>query len=58
MERKEEGPSRKRRSASGQSAGERGSVEGDVGNALRTVFEQTISEDIPSEMLDLLKKLA
>jgi hypothetical protein len=30
----------------------------DVGKALRTVFEQTVDEDIPSEMLDLLNKLA
>ncbi|HEV2078591.1 MAG TPA: NepR family anti-sigma factor [Allosphingosinicella sp.] len=29
----------------------------EVGNALRSAYEQTVSEDIPSEMLDLLGKL-
>lgn len=31
--------------------------ESNVGSALRSVYQQTIDEDIPSEMLDLLKKL-
>ena len=30
---------------------------GDVGDALRTVYQRTINEDIPPEMLDLLGKL-
>ena len=34
------------------------SVQGDVGTALRSAYEQTVSENIPSEMLDLLGKLA
>lgn len=29
----------------------------EVGSVLRSVYQQTISEDIPAEMLDLLKKL-
>jgi hypothetical protein len=29
----------------------------EVGLALRTVYQKTIDEDIPSEMLDLLSKL-
>jgi hypothetical protein len=29
----------------------------EVGNALRTVYQQTVNEDIPPEMLDLLGKL-
>ena len=29
----------------------------EVGNALRAAYEQTVSEDIPPEMLDLLGKL-
>lgn len=29
----------------------------DVGNALRSVYQQTIAEQVPSEMLDLLGKL-
>ncbi|WP_066698129.1 NepR family anti-sigma factor [Sphingobium amiense] len=28
-----------------------------VSNALRTVYQRAVSEDIPLEMLDLLKKL-
>ena len=36
----------------------RKSVPGDVGSALRSAYDQAISEDIPSEMLDLLGKLA
>lgn len=31
--------------------------DGNVGNALRSVWQQTVSEDIPSDMLDLLGKL-
>jgi hypothetical protein len=30
---------------------------GDVGNALRSAYQQTVSEAIPPEMLDLLSKL-
>ena len=29
----------------------------EVGTALRSAYEQTVSEDIPQEMLDLLGKL-
>ena len=29
----------------------------DVGDALRTVYQRTVNEDIPPEMLDLLGKL-
>ncbi|HEY6916155.1 MAG TPA: NepR family anti-sigma factor [Allosphingosinicella sp.] len=29
----------------------------EVGNALRSVYQQTVDEDIPPEMLDLLGKL-
>jgi hypothetical protein len=29
----------------------------EVGNALRTAYQQTVNEDIPPEMLDLLGKL-
>jgi len=29
-----------------------------VGNALRTVYDQTVNEAIPGEMLDLLGKLS
>jgi hypothetical protein len=30
---------------------------GDVGTALRNAFRATVEEDIPSEMLDLLRRL-
>jgi len=30
---------------------------GEVGDALRTVYQRTVNEDIPPEMLDLLGKL-
>ena len=33
------------------------SENGPVGDALRTVYERTVSESIPQEMLDLLGKL-
>ena len=29
----------------------------ELGNALRSVYQQTVNEDIPPEMLDLLGKL-
>lgn len=29
----------------------------DIGDALRSAYEETVSEDIPEEMLDLLGKL-
>ncbi|MEZ5654667.1 MAG: NepR family anti-sigma factor [Sphingobium sp.] len=31
--------------------------EADLGNALRNVYQQTVEEDIPQEMLDLLNRL-
>lgn len=41
---------RKRRSGAGKE-------DGNVSNALRTVYQRAVEEDIPSEMLDLLSKL-
>lgn len=35
-----------------------GKRDGDVGKALRSAYQQTVSEDVPQEMLDLLSKLA
>jgi hypothetical protein len=34
------------------------SVQGNVGSALRSAYEQTVSENIPPEMLDLLGELS
>lgn len=31
--------------------------EKDMGNALRSVYDETVNEEIPPEMLDLLSKL-
>jgi hypothetical protein len=31
--------------------------DGNVGNALRSVYQQTVNEDVPPEFLDLLGKL-
>ena len=31
--------------------------DGDVGKALRTIYQKTIDETVPQEMLDLLGKL-
>lgn len=30
---------------------------GEIGNALRSIYDRTVEESIPSEMLDLLGKL-
>ena len=32
-------------------------AQGDVGTALRNAFRATVEEDIPAEMLDLLRRL-
>lgn len=45
----EDGVTRRPRKKRGQPA--------DVGDALRSVYQTTVSEDIPPEMLDLLGKL-
>ncbi|MDI1296999.1 MAG: NepR family anti-sigma factor [bacterium] len=45
-------PVRKRRSAASQSQDD-----GHVAQALRTVYQRAVAEDIPLEMLDLLSKL-
>lgn len=44
-------------SASDGRSKEPGLGDSNVGSALRSVYQQTIDEDIPSEMIDLLKKL-
>ena len=44
------GAGRKRRSPASKD-------EGHVSNALRSVYQRAVDEDIPSEMLDLLRKL-
>ncbi len=58
LERKDRGASPGPKVRARQAEGASGKSAGDVGSALRTVFEQTVSEDIPPEMLDLLNKLA
>jgi hypothetical protein len=39
-------------------AGEGATADRDVGHALRSVYAKTVSEDVPSELLDLLGKLS
>ena len=57
MERKEKGSPGGRRSVPRRGGASHLTSEGDVGSALRSVFEETVNEDIPLEMLDLLNKL-
>jgi hypothetical protein len=46
------------RKASGAGAGAKvQSKDRDMGAALRTVYQRTVEEEVPSEMLDLLGKL-
>jgi hypothetical protein len=40
-----------------ESGGDGKTSDRDVGHALRSVYAKTVSEDIPSELLDLLGKL-
>jgi hypothetical protein len=47
-------PSKRSRKADGGGR----SKSGDVGKALRTVYDTTLREDIPSDFLDLLGKLS
>lgn len=35
----------------------RGAAPGDLGRALRTVYDQTLQEEVPEDFLDLLGKL-
>ncbi|WP_156679895.1 NepR family anti-sigma factor [Sphingomonas profundi] len=46
-------PAPRRNRTSGEGAGG-----GNVGSALRSVYDETVSENIPGEMLDLLNKLS
>jgi len=50
---KGDSPGKRRSSKRSPSAKE----EGQVSNALRSVYQRTVEEEIPSEMLDLLRKL-
>lgn len=43
--------------ASAQKNGKPRADDRDMGSALRSVYQQTVEEQIPSEMLDLLGKL-
>ena len=49
-----------KRSNAGAPAGKQDGVtaDRDVGHALRSVYAKTVSEDVPSELLDLLGKLS
>ena len=45
------------KTASRKSPVHRPAGNGDVGNALRSIYQKTVDEAVPSEMLDLLGKL-
>ncbi len=49
-----------KRNAAGSSSpkGDGVAADRDVGHALRSVYAKTVSEDVPSELLDLLGKLS
>jgi hypothetical protein len=49
-----------KRKAAGSAApaGDGPAADRDVGHALRSVYAKTVSEDVPSELLDLLGKLS
>jgi hypothetical protein len=51
--------SKNKRSAKGsqESSGDGKTSDRDVGHALRSVYAKTVSEEIPTELLDLLGKL-
>ena len=49
-------PARPPTASNGSETGPLGDT--DVGDALRSVYQQTIDEAIPPEMMDLLKKLS
>lgn len=46
-----------RRKTGDKSSGD-GTADRDVGHALRSVYARTVSEDVPSELMDLLGKLS
>lgn len=49
------GKSKSKKSRKGDGAGPRA---GDVGRALRTVYDHTLREEVPKDFLDLLGKLS
>jgi hypothetical protein len=49
---------KKTRWKTGEKSSTDGSADRDVGHALRSVYAKTVSEDVPSELLDLLGKLS
>ncbi len=44
-------------SAKSQKARKKGASDAEVGDALRSVYQRTVNEDIPPDLLDLLGKL-
>lgn len=45
------------RASKAGSKGKGAARDANVGNALRSVYQQTVNEDVPSEFIDLLGKL-
>lgn len=50
-------PDRSARSAKARGRKTTAEPDSSVGNALRSVYQQTVKEDVPREFLDLLDKL-
>jgi hypothetical protein len=46
-----------KRSQGRKPKGARSKRDSDVGDALRSIYQKTVHEDVPTEMLDLLDKL-
>jgi len=57
-ERKQEGTNRTPRAADRKFEPKKRRSHGNVGEALRSIYDETVDENIPQEMLDLLGKLA
>ncbi len=50
-------PTQQPGSAAGEPSEPLTNEKADLGNALRTVYQRTVEEDVPQEMLDLLRRL-
>lgn len=49
---------KKQKDGHAASAPKRGKRPGDIGRALRSVYDETLREDVPDDFLDLLGKLS
>jgi len=54
---KVKGPDNKRKTSGPEDAPRKKRARGDVGRALRSVYDETLREEVPNDFLDLLGKL-